>query len=159
MRSAAWLVVGIMVGTYAQSGVAQQRGILGLNHVAIAVPNFDEAARFYTDVMGFPEAFAFRDATGPVLSYFQVSRTTFVELMPVTPQRPAGFVHYGLEVANLDAEVQRLRRGGLQVTDPAISPRTKARGANFTTPQGTRVEMFEYGPESLQRKAIDRWKP
>jgi len=51
-----------------------------------------------------------------------------------------------------------LRAAGVKVDDPMVSARTKARSATATMPDGARVEFFEYGPESLQRKAMDRWK-
>jgi len=158
MRRIGLFLAGIIVGLLIRGAIAQEHGIVGLNHVAIAVNDFDASRKFYTQVMGFREAFSFRDANGPVLAYFQISRDTFIELMPVTPERPAGFVHYGLQVADLDSEVTRLRAAGMKLDGPMISARTKARGANTTTPQGTRIELFEYGPESLQRKAMDSWK-
>jgi catechol 2,3-dioxygenase-like lactoylglutathione lyase family enzyme len=158
MRSVGYFAAGVLVGVCLQAGRAQERGIAGLNHVALAVGNFDEATKFYTRVMGFPEAFAFRDANGPYLSYFQINRNTFIELMPVAPDRPAGFVHFGLEVANVDAVVSRLRAQGVQVGNPSVSPRTKSRVATATTPQGTRFELLEFGPESLHRKVMEAWR-
>ena len=46
--------------------------------------------------------------------------------MPVTAQRPAGFVHLGLEVADVNAVVSRLRARGVKVGDPSVSARTKS---------------------------------
>ena len=109
--------------------------------------------------MGNPEAFTLREPGGqPALTYFQVNSNTFIELMPASAARPAGFVHIGLEVSDLDATVRRLRQGGMSVRDPNVSARTKSRIAVATTPQGTGVELLEYGPESLQRKVMDAWK-
>lgn len=159
MRSALFLALGIVIGASAQTAVGQQRDITSLNHVAIAVENFGPAAKFYTEVMGFPEAFAFREPDGrPTLSYFQVNRNTFIELMPATAERPAGFVHFGLEVANLDATVTRLRAAGMDVKNPVVSSRTKSRVAVTNTPQGIGVELLEFGPDSLHRKVMDAWK-
>ena len=78
--------------------------------------------------------------------------------MSVTPDRPAGFVHFGLETTNLDELVKRLRSVGIDVRDPVVSTRTKSRIAMATTPQGTGVELLEFGPDSLHRKVIDAWK-
>ena len=159
MRGLALFVFGILVGLALQSGLAQRNGIVGLNHVALSVDNFDEAARFYSQTMGFPEAFAFREPDGkPTLSYFQVNRDTFIELMPSSAVRPAGFVHFGLQVANLDSTVKRLREGGMQVRDPVVSQRTKSLISVATTPQGTAVELLEFGPESLHRKVMNAWR-
>lgn len=159
IRTVAFFVAGLLVGAALESGLAQERPITGLNHVALSVENFDAASKFYAETMGLKEAFAFREADGtPYLTYFQINRDTFIELMPATASRPAGFVHVGLEVANLDATVKRLRAGGMQVRDPSVSPRTRTRIAVATTPQGTAMELLEFGPESLHRKVIDAWK-
>jgi len=159
MRSAICLIVGIAIGVVVQTAVAQQREVISLNHVAIAVPDFDAASRFYSEGMGFPQAFAFREANGsPTLAYFQINRNTFIELMPVTPERPAGFVHFGLEVTQLDALVKRLRSAGMEVRDPVVSSRTGSRIAVARTPQGTGVELLEFGPDSLHRKVMEAWK-
>ena len=129
MRSVVYFAAGICVGLCDQAGRAQERGIVGLNHVALAVENFADATKFYTQVMGFPEAFAFRDANGPYLSYFQINRNTFIELMPATPERPAGFVHFGLEVADVDSVVRRLRaKRRTRRRQPAPRP-----GSRFST--------------------------
>src|SRR5262245_26602355 len=110
MRNALYVAIGIVIGASGATAVGQPRDIVSLNHVAIAVPDVDAASAFYADVMGFPRAFAFRETDGrPALSYFQVNRNTFVEVLPVTPQWPAGFVHFGLEVSSVDAVVSRLR--------------------------------------------------
>jgi catechol 2,3-dioxygenase-like lactoylglutathione lyase family enzyme len=158
MRSVGFFAAGICVGLCLQAGRAQERGIVGLNHVSLAVENFEEATKFYTQVMGFPEAFAFRDANGPYLSYFQINRNTFIELMPVTPERPPGFVHFGLEVGDVDSVVSRLRAQGVQVGNASVSARTRSRVATATSPQGTRFELLEFGPESLHRKVIEGWR-
>jgi catechol 2,3-dioxygenase-like lactoylglutathione lyase family enzyme len=159
MRNALYLVIGIVIGARAAPTVDRERDIVSLNHVAIAALDFDGASAFYTDVMGFPRAFAFREADGrPALSYFQVNRNTFVELMPVTPQRPAGFVHFGLEVGGVDGVVSRLRARGINVGDPAVSARTKSRIAVAHAPDGTTIELMEFGPDSLHRKVMNEWR-
>ena len=159
MRSAIWLIVGITTGAGLQTALAQQGEVISLNHVAIAVADFDAASRFYSERMGFSQAFAFREANGsPSLSYFQINRNTFIELMPVTPERPAGFVHFGLEVTQLDGLVKRLRAAGMEVRDPIVSSRTKSRIAVGRTPQGTGVELLEFGPDSLHKKVMEAWK-
>jgi catechol 2,3-dioxygenase-like lactoylglutathione lyase family enzyme len=159
MRSALSLVMGIVIGAGAATLAGQQRDIVSLNHVAIAVADFDGASAFYGDVMGLPRAFAFREADGsPYLSYFQVNRNTFIELMPVTPRRPAGFVHFGLEVENVEAIANRLRARGVKVDDPSVSARTKSRIAVAHTPDGTTIELMEFGPDSLHRKVMNDWK-
>lgn len=158
LRSAVVFAVGMAVGMGVQT-FAQPRNLVSLNHVALATEDFAGAAKFYKETMGLREAFHFDEPDGrPYLSYFQINRNTFIELMAATPDRPAGFVHVGLEVTNLDALVKDLRRKGMEVRDPSVSPRTKSRIAVARTPQGTAMELLEFGPDSLHRKVINGWK-
>jgi hypothetical protein len=88
MRGLFLFLAGVLFGLAVQSGVAQNQkaGIVGLNHVALSVPNIDEAVAYYTKTMGFPEAFRSTDEKGQVtLVYVQISRNTFVELQRSNP--------------------------------------------------------------------------
>jgi len=159
MRTFAGFVCGVLVGVCVHVGFAQGRSTIALNHVALAVPNLSEASRFYSEVMGFPAAFTLRDPNGqPDMTYFQINRNTFIELMQASATRPVGFVHMGLEVSDLDATVRRLRQDGLSVGNPNVSARTKSRIAVAKTPQGAGIELLEFGPDSLQRRVMDAWK-
>jgi len=160
MRSAVLFIVGIAVGLAVQSGIAQNqnRGIVGLNHVALSVPNLDEAVAYYTKTMGFPEAFRSKDEKGQTtLVYVQISKNTFVELQPANPQRPAGINHLGLHVENMNSAVAMFKQRGANVTEPRVSA-TKAVLANITDLNGNRIELAELPAESLHRQAMERWK-
>ena len=151
---------GIVVGLLVQSALAQSqnRGIVGLNHVALSVPNLDEAVSYYTRTMGFPEAFRSVDDKGQVtLVYVQISKNTFVELQPANPQRPPGINHFGLHVENMPAAIAMFKQRGANVSDSRVSP-TKAILANITDPSGVRIELAELPPESQHRQAMERWK-
>jgi len=160
MRKALLFVAGIVVGL-AVSAVAQQtanRGIVGLNHVALSVPNLDEAVTYYTKTMGFPEAFRSVDEKGQVaLVYVQISKNTFIELQPANPQRPPGINHLGLHVENMNAATAMFKQRGANVSETRVSA-TKAILANVTDPNGVRIELAELPPESQHRQAMERWK-
>jgi catechol 2,3-dioxygenase-like lactoylglutathione lyase family enzyme len=159
MRSIAILFAGILIGSSIQGVVAQPgRAPLLLNHVAVSVPDLDAGIKFYTKALGLKEAFTFRDDRGRPLSYLQISRDTFLELQQATPDRPAGFIHIGLEVADLRAAIPRFRQGGLHVDDPNESVRTKALISQASGLNDLRFELLEFGPSSLQRKVMDAWK-
>src|ERR1044071_9580984 len=102
MRAWAIFVAGIIVGSTIQIATAQQgRRLVGLNHVAIAVQNVDEIAKYYTNTLGLNGAFNLRNPDGtPAITYLQISRDTFLELQPAGANRPAGFMHFGLQVDN-----------------------------------------------------------
>ncbi len=160
MRGAMLFAAGLFAGLAIQVMTAQNTGsgVVMMNHVAIAVANIDEAVTYYTQKMGYREAFRVNDAKGqPRIVYMQISKNTFLELNPVTPQRPAGFSHYGLHVENTAQAVARFRSRGLTVTDPNNSD-TKAIIANITDPYMGRIELVELPPESMHYKAIQSWK-
>jgi catechol 2,3-dioxygenase-like lactoylglutathione lyase family enzyme len=157
MRNCALVLIGVVLGSLVPS-FAQSDRVVGVNHVGIVVEHFDEALAFYTQKMGFREAFTVRDDKGqPVLAYVQVSRNTFVELQPVTADRRPGINHVGLEVDNIQATIDRLKQHGVVVEDARVS-RTNSKIANATDPNGVRIELSELPPGSLQRKAIEAWK-
>jgi catechol 2,3-dioxygenase-like lactoylglutathione lyase family enzyme len=115
MRGAMLFAAGLLVGRGVHVAMAQSAGtgVVMMNHVAIAVPNIDEAVTYYTQKMGYREAFrVFDDKKQPRLVYMQISKNTFLELQPVNPQRPAGFNHYGLHVENVAEMVARFGRTG-----------------------------------------------
>src|SRR5262250_3165198 len=131
---------GIVVGLVVQSALAQSqnRGIVGLNHVALSVPNIDQAVAYYTKTMGFPEAFRQTDDKGQVtLVYVQISKNTFIELQPSNPQRPAGINHLGLHVENMTAATSMFKERGANVSEIRTSG-TKAILSNITDPNGVR---------------------
>jgi len=159
MRGSLLLVLGLLAGFGVGQSQSSQRNIVSLNHVAIAVEDFDAEAAFYSKVLGFPEAFVFRDEGGaPIFGYFQINQSTFVELMPTGPDRPAGLVHFGIETRDAAAVVEHLRRAGVSASDPALSRFTGSIVASAVSPSGTSFEVLEFGPESLTRKAMEAWR-
>ena len=160
MRGPALFVAGLVLGLSVQAVVAQNanKGVVMMNHVGINVPSIPEAITYYTDKMGYREAFRANNPDGtPRLVYMQISKTTFLELQQSGGQRPAGFTHYGLHVENAKAAVDMFRQRGAMVSDINVSD-TKAVLANITDPYMGRIELAELTPESLHRKAIDSWK-
>jgi catechol 2,3-dioxygenase-like lactoylglutathione lyase family enzyme len=154
---------GLIVGVAVHIGLAQGTsggtagGVVMMNHVAVNVANLEEAVTYYTQKMGYREAFRAFDDKGQVrLIYMYISRNTFLELSPANG-RPTGFTHYGLHVENVAETVARLRKNGVTVTDVNQS-NTKALLANITDPYMGRIELAELPPDSLHMKAIQSWK-
>ena len=160
MRGALLFAAGLFTGLAVQVALAQNanRGVVMMNHVGINVPNIDEAVKYYTEKMGYKEAFrVFDEKKQPRLVYMQISKNTFLELNPANAQRPAGFTHYGLHVENVADAVAMFRKRGITVSDTNASD-TKAVLANITDPYMGRIELAELPPESLHYKAIQSWK-
>jgi len=161
MRGLALFIGGLLVGLAVQTGIAQgqKENVLGVNHVGINVADFDAAMKFYTEQMGFKKAFVVNDKDGkPTQGYIHVSRNTFLEIRPAAPGQPVGAItHVGIEVDNIRGTLARLAKNGVKVEEPRPGINF-ATIANATSPDGTRMELSELGPESLQRKAINSYK-
>jgi lactoylglutathione lyase len=159
MRSIVFFLAGTLVGAaLIQAGVAQDRPRNALNHVGVVVEDYAAAIKFYTETLGFKEAYTVDRPDGsPVLTYLQLNRETFVELIPAQPNQTAGITHFGIEVADIDATVARLRERGLEVADPGTTP-ANARFVRIRDADGIEIEVMEFGPEALQRQAMDAWQ-
>jgi catechol 2,3-dioxygenase-like lactoylglutathione lyase family enzyme len=153
--------IGLGVGLTVNVGMAQDRrlpGMNGVNHLAFATQNYDAMMTFYTQTMGFREAFTIRNADGqPTLTYIQASRNSFIELMPAAANRPSGFTHFGVHVDDVQAVAARLRERGVQAGAPRIIGSGSLTVA-IADPDGNRLEVSELGPDAPARKAMDTWK-
>ena len=159
MRGSVLFFSGMIVGALlVQNGIAQDESRRGVNHVAIGTKHYDEALALYRDTLGAKEAFTIRNPDGTVrLTYLQLSRDTFVELLPVGTDQPSGLLHFGIETADVAASLANFRAHGLTVADPTVGA-SKARVARVTDPDGVQIEVMEIGPESSQRQAIEAWR-
>jgi lactoylglutathione lyase len=162
LRGVTLFVAGIVVGTILmQSGAAQEKRTgLRLNHVGIAVNDYDKALDFYTKVMGLKIAFKFPPSPDgkPTTTYFQISKDTFLEMAPASAQVPAGFTHMGIETSDIKSTISQLRATGAHVEDMRVSGPTKANLSNIYDPDHIRMELIELTPDSLHKKAEDSWK-
>ncbi len=162
MRAIALLAAGAVIGGLAVTAVAQtqslspNKGVVGLNHVGIIVPDLDKAVEYYTKTLGFPEAFRQTNAQGQVqLVYVQISQNTFIELQPANG-RPTGVSHFGIVVDNVKNAADMFKARGADVGNINVSG-TKAILSNIMAPNGIRIELAELPPDSLHRQAMNRW--
>ena len=59
MRGIYFFLIGVLATLALQAAIAQNQGwgAVRINHVGISVPDVEEAVTYYTEVMGFQEAF------------------------------------------------------------------------------------------------------
>jgi catechol 2,3-dioxygenase-like lactoylglutathione lyase family enzyme len=161
MRGFALFVAGIIVGVGATAGaqnLSPNRGIVGLNHIGLNVPDLDKAVDYYTKTMGYPVAYRQLTATGAVqFVMVQMSKDTFIELTPATAQRPPGISHFGVQVENLPAVVAMFKQRGADVGEITFNKVTKMDHVNVTDPNGVRTELIELPPDSPLGQAAARW--
>ncbi len=160
MKGAVLFVAGVIVGTLlTHVGLAQDGSPRALSHVGIAVKDFDATLAYYTRTLGFREAYSLKQADGrPLLTYLHINRDTFLEVQPATATLPAGLTHFAVEYGDLNAAVARMRQQGANAANPALTP-GKALFTRLTDGDGVSIEVMEFGPESMQRKAMNAWKP
>ncbi len=161
IRGGALFAAGMIAGLlFMRPTQAQDDRLTGIriNHVGIFAKDWDETINFYTKTLGFKEAFTFKDKDGNVTtSYIQMNKENFLEIARATPERPAGLNHVGIWVDDIKATVANLRRRGVKVED-ARTGNSKAPLTNVVDPNGIRLELLEFAPESSQKKAIDAWR-
>src|SRR6202790_1876884 len=114
MRGLVLFGAGVIAGILMMQPSAAQESrnaALRLNHVGIAVKNFDESMNFYSKVMGFRVAFRFPSPDGkPTTTYFQINRDTFLEMAPATDSLPAGITHIGIETEDIKSTISQIGR-------------------------------------------------
>ena|SRR5471032_2282446 len=159
MRACMLFVTGLLVGVGLSAVAAQSpnRGVVGVNHIGMNVPNVEAAVAYYTKTLGFPEAFRVNDDKGqPRLVYVQVSKNTFIEIQP--GPGPAAINHVGIVVDDMGAATTMFKERGAKIGEINRGSDTKAILNNITDPNGLRIELAELPPNSMHRQAMDRWK-
>ena len=148
---------------------AQDAKGLALNVVGIAVKDPPESAMFYQNLMGFRVAFTFGGTDPQRMNvYYQTSRDAFLEIQPAGANVTPGLTHLHLLTGDLDAAIARLRQAGLAAAAGnapgtigqavGVSPGAHVKNVNVFDPDGIRLELNEYIPESLPKRAVDSWQ-
>lgn len=162
-RGLALFAAGLFVGTLIMRPAAAQESKASgvrLNHVGIAVTDFQKSLDFYTKVLGYKIAYTFPPTPDgkPTTTFLQVSRDTFIEMAPATANLPAGLTHMGIWTPDAAATVAAVRQAGGTATDVRPSAQTGSRLSNITEPNGIRIELNEQPDGSLMHKAMENWK-
>ena len=131
----------------------QEPLIRGVAHVMFRVADLDRALRFYCDTLGMEKAFPFVRENGEHYGqYIHVGGRTFIELFKADLAAPAEGQSYGhicLEVDDIEKVVRELRERGVEVSDPKLGT-DRSWQAWVTDPDGNRIELHHYTPESKQ---------
>ena len=130
---------------------------LTLNHFGIYVKDMDESTKFYTEKMGFREAFRFKDNAGVPIVYLQIDHNTFLEMTWRTRITRPGFRTPASCRKTWKPRFPRCRKKGrrrktciLAAPKPCIS--------NTLDPNGVRLELLSYPSGIAAAKAMDGWK-
>lgn len=137
--------------------------IVGIGHVAFNVNNLDAVLDFYTNKLGFAEMFHLNNQEGQLwIIYLRINDSVYLELFPFAappqpiPPKTAGFNHLCLEVKDIEGTVEALRAKGVEITQEIKLGLDGNKQAWIRDPEGTRIELMELMPGSMQAQAIER---
>ena len=152
------------------------RMILGLHHVAIAVPALEAGLEFYGEVLGFEvcseaalpsgfaplaKAFALEDAGCRVRmlrkgnSFLELFE--FEEALSAEADRPVnriGITHIALASDDAEADFRRLEAAGVKFNAPLFG-REPSRFAYGRDPFGNVIELLEHDPAGDSGRRFD----
>jgi lactoylglutathione lyase len=125
--------------------------------LAVTVSDFDQAVRFYRDVLGLPQAADFSSPDGRVvlleagratLELIDADQAEFIDRVEVG-RRVAGPIRVALEVGDSTATTQTLADAGATViAEPTRTP-WNSLNARLDAPGGLQLTLFEeLGSES-----------
>ncbi len=133
--------------------------IAGLSHACFVVADLERSLAFYRDRLGLPVAFEFRSPEGRLTGvYLHVGARTFVELFEGKPEptpQNASYKHICLEVDDIDSTEAELTARGVEVTGKKLGSDNSWQ-AWLTDPDGNRIELHAFTPESQQVEALER---
>ena len=130
--------------------------IKGLAHVCLGVSDVERALAFYRDKLGFRPAYDFVSDKGEKIGQcLHLGGRTFLEFFRSSQPPPAGHPHFCLEVDDIKAAVAELRRRGVQVGEIGKGS-DRSWQVWLADPDGNRIELHQFTPDSLQVKALER---
>jgi glyoxylase I family protein len=131
--------------------------ITALAHACFTVSDLERSIHFYRDGLGLVEAFDFTRPTGRRFGlYLHVGGRSFIELFEgqvAAPTEGQSYRHICLEVDDIKATVQTLRERGIEVSEPKLGG-DQSYQAWITDPDGNRLELHQYTPESWQAPSL-----
>jgi catechol 2,3-dioxygenase-like lactoylglutathione lyase family enzyme len=130
---------------------------MNFHHTGLSVADLDRAKKWYAEVLGMAEGFAFEIAPAAVRGLFMEGHGTRVELIERTGSAPGiggqdpsaalltrGFGHIAFTTDDLDATYAELvARGATPVWDPRPSPEPAVRMAFIADLDGNLIEVME----------------
>ncbi len=119
--------------------------------VAVTAEDYDEALRFYRDVLGMPERAAFSSEDGRVtileagqatLELLDTTHAGFVDAVEVG-KRVAGHIRIALEVDDAAQAPGAADAAGAEVTPPPTRTPWNSLNARLAGPAGLQLTLFE----------------
>jgi lactoylglutathione lyase len=135
--------------------------IVGVANIAYKVSSLKAARGYYSDVLGFQEAFTIKEAgDGPDLTCFKVNDRQYIEVSPILKD-PRGdkFLHIAFETTGARELRDYLAGKGVSVPEKIDLGPDGNLSFTISDPDGNAVEFVEYLPESVQSRSFGKLMP
>ena len=130
----------------------------GIAHICIKSRDLEASRRFYCDGLGCLPAFDFIRNGRRVGFYLKLSDHNFLEFFETgsncAPPADCAFAHICLEVDSIVVTSARLAAIGVKTSERKLG-NDRSYQAWVTDPDGIRIELHEYTPESSQLTGND----
>jgi predicted enzyme related to lactoylglutathione lyase len=130
---------------HARPGVRQMR-------LVVQVDDYDEAVRFYRDVLGTSEELQVHGADGEKVTILDVGRATLelsnraqVDMIDAVEvgRRVSPRLRVAFEVADVEAATHRLTGGGAELVAPPVRTPWDSLNARLEGPAGLQLTLFQ----------------
>lgn len=117
-----------------------------VDHLALHVPDVEQAAAFYETTFGFQRYFGHPSSSGSPILYLRLGDMV-IELTQRTPAEPMSGFHFCLETDDITAATERLAAAGAPVVQQPYPTTARAPGetgwhrAVFRGPCGEMIEL------------------
>jgi lactoylglutathione lyase len=155
---AAWMVCATLVTLLVSpSAMRQPRAarpkILGVAHMAVYVSDLQKARAFYSGVLGFEEPFTLPKPDGSVeIAFIKINDRQSIELFNQPSAGEGQLNHIALYTNDADGMRDYLSQQGVAVPEKVGKGRTGNKNFMITDPDGHKVEIVEYQPDSWTSK-------
>jgi predicted enzyme related to lactoylglutathione lyase len=126
--------------------------------LVVTAEDFDEAVRFYRDVLGLPERAAFTSDDGRVvileagratLEIADPAQAAFIDAVEVG-RRVAGHIRVAFEVEDSAETARRLERGGATIVAGPTRTPWQSDNVRLEAPAGLQLTLFSDAPTEAE---------
>ena len=151
-----WLSSAVVALSLVVQVPVERPRLLGIAHLAVFVSNPAAARSFYQELLGFEESFTLpAAASSPARTFVKINDKQSIELIDASTTATAGEGQLD-HVALYTADAERMRRylasRGVQVPEATAIGPTGDRTFAVIDPDGHRIELVEYQPNSRTGK-------
>ena len=159
-RIAISLVLAIsFVGSIAGDEVRRPR-VLGLSHMALFVSDLKKARAFYEEFLGYQEPYVLKREDGSDrIVFIKINDDQYIELFAESPKQDGHLNHIAFFTDSAQGMRDYLASRGIKVPDKVTKGRIGNSNFNVIDPDGHRVKIVQYEPDSWTRREEGKFMP